>query len=266
MKNARLIAILTLCSAVVLLSSGVGTESVHSSPDSSTIDTVLIPNCGPPYDPGRIPEFVSDVPIIIDWMGATNNCGHPQQLGCRFEIMHYKNNCLQEANPLSPVVSRWDRSANELVAWAVREGMRGDKWTAVAWLALGECHDFPARKAINDNKREAFEYVMAHYVAVWRHVDPDHDGGNGQALREGQEGCGDSIEDCVGDDVISTIQIPTGLAVTACKDEDCDGHTGHDCHTFVGPGTWSGNGAIGPHGGGIGFLHDEISYFRVFRP
>jgi hypothetical protein len=215
--------------------------------------------------PLRITHDEGEVAVNIDWLGSVTNCGAPG-FGNKWMHMPYKWTCLFEAGPESECywnsprtkcIYRDNRSANECVAYAVREGLKGDKWKAIAWLAIGQSHNPSAMQVINSNKKFAFSYLMSHYVAFWVNDDPDEHGG-GEAVREGVTLADGGLGHCAGDDNISLIQIPNnGLRVTVCDDETGDPNDGSGCKTF-GPGTW------GP--GDLGILHDDISYVRVWRP
>lgn len=198
-------------------------------------------------------QSASGVAGNIDWM-ADGNCNHPMQPQCRFEYMSYKYCCYLDPSPLT-TLARNDYSANEVVARAVLTAVaHGDKYKTVAYLALGQCHNPAARDELNNNKREAYEYLMANYVAAFRDDNPEKPSGNGQAFKlRDQPYKEDDLDGCVEKDQISLLAIPRGLAVRVCDEQSGDDDGGDGCLVF-GPGVHT-----------VGKLNDEISYVRVFR-
>lgn len=199
-----------------------------------------------------------DIQRIFDWLTkAPDNCHGPT--AHQFDIYWYKSTCFHEAIPLiSNKVHRSNRSANECVAWAIHEAMKGDKWRAIAWLDIAEIHDPGAVAFINANRKAVYEYMMSNYVAVWKDAVPEGHmfSVSAQALKQGGAYKDDVLEDCVENDAISLIEIPAGLGVTICDDETGEGDDDNLCLSF-GPGI-HGPGALGP-------LHDEVNYVRVYR-
>jgi hypothetical protein len=200
----------------------------------------------------------SDVPRFIDSMATVENC-HEPGLDCYFEFMTYKDSCLHEAIPfISPQLRRSGKSANQCVAWAVRDAVTGNKWRSIAWLALGACPDGCVRKTMNDHKKVAYDYMMRNYVSAWKHVGPSPDGNTeAQAMKCCADYADDNLEDCVENDSLSELYIPPGLAVIVCDDETGPEDDDNRCKML-------GAGIHGP--GDLGDLHDEVNFIRVFRP
>lgn len=153
----------------------------------------------------------------IDWM-TRGNCGHPAQEPCRSETYPFKSPCPSSLMipPLSRWINRADRSANEMVAWAIRAALAGNKEGAVAFLAATQCHNDGARREIEGHKCAAYNFLIQNYVAAWKHDNPDEFRGAGQAFRVGRTYRSDDLKDCVGDEEITSIQVPPGLVMHAC--------------------------------------------------
>jgi hypothetical protein len=196
----------------------------------------------------------SGIPGNIDWMAQPSNCGAPSEWKYKWQVMQYQYCCYLPPNA-SHWVNRSNRSANEVVAWAVLAGVRHhDKYLAVAWLALGQAHDPNAEQEILDHKRVAWEYLASNYIAAWQNHDPSEQNlGPGEAFKVGVTYHASDLDGCVENDAISDIDIPEGLAATVCDDDSGDPNKGAGCMTFY----------AGSHF--VGRLNDKISYVRVFR-